>query len=386
MSETEVRRSEAIQLWTRVIIRAVLMLLALALLLWLLYELRTILLLLILSVFFCYLIAPIVRLFEQPMYIWARELKLPRGVAVLFVYLLFGGALFIAIQSILPVLGDQLSALAKALPDYISKESASARQTIQGVDKSLRRLGLPGEISNDVAKWSTDVISDLLPKLRDLATGVLGYLVYLPWLILVPILSFFMLKDAEKFADEAVSFLPGERLQRRARRLLVDVSKTLAAYIRAQITSCLVVGTIATGGLVIIGLPYAVVLGAVVGVMEFIPMVGPLIAILTCFVVALLSSLKLALIVVLFLGCLRVVEDYVIYPRIIGQGIRMHPLVVIIAILCGAELDGVIGVFLAIPLVGLLMVGYNHYGIYKKMKELGINDTGELAVPPRNTP
>ena len=95
----------------------------------------------------------------------------------------------------------------------------------------------------------------------------------------------------------------------------------------------------------------------------------------------LLFSFKSALIAVLFLVCLRVLQDYVIYPRIIGHGIKMHPLVVILAILCGAELNGVVGVFLAIPVVGLFIVGYQHYAAYKRTLVLGIADTGDLISP-----
>jgi len=71
----------------------------------------------------------------------------------------------------------------------------------------------------------------------------------------------------------------------------------------------------------------------------------------------------------------------VIYPRIIGHGIKMHPLLVITAILCGAELNGVVGVFLAIPVVGLFIVGYNHYVAYKRTLVLGVSDTGDLVQP-----
>jgi hypothetical protein len=73
------------------------------------------------------------------------------------------------------------------------------------------------------------------------------------------------------------------------------------------------------------------------------------------------QSTTQALIVLLFLGVLRIVQDYVIYPRIIGQGIHLHPLAVILAILCGAELAGIAGIFLAIPLIAIITVSYRHW-------------------------
>jgi predicted PurR-regulated permease PerM len=375
-----------VQVWTRVILRVLLIILGIAVIAWLLYSLRTILLLLVLSVFFCYLIAPIVRIFEEPIYIAGRELKFSRGAAILMAYVLIGGALFAAIRLLIPVLSDQLPKLAKDLPEYISKGSSSVSRTLEGVDSLLEKLKMPPVSRGDIVNWASDFARDLLTSVRDVLAGALAYLVYLPWLILVPILSFFMLKDASSFAENLVALMPNRRLQRRAQRLLVDVSKTMGAYIRAQITSCLVVGTLATIGFFILNslldVPYPAVLGAIAGVLEFIPMVGPLLAIIIGFSLALvIVSFKSALSVVVFLGLLRIAQDYFIYPRIIGHGIRMHPLSVIIAILCGAELDGVVGVFLAIPVVGLFIVGYHHYIAYRRTLTLGVSDTGDLAPP-----
>jgi len=245
--------------------------------------------------------------------------------------------------------------------------------------------------STDSAKWSSDKAGYLLTNVQELVTRALSYLVYLPWLIIVPIFSFFMLKDAKSFADGVVALMPNQRLQRRAQRLLVDISRTMGAYIRAQITSCLVVGGLATTGFLIISwtivdVPNFAVLGALAGLLEFIPMVGPLLAIVIAFSLTLLTSFKSALIVVVFLVSLRVLQDYVIYPRIISHGIKMHPLAVIIAILSGAELNGVVGVFLAVPVVGLFIVGYNPYVAYKRPLALGVTDTGDLVLPALDQP
>src|SRR6185369_16430416 len=128
------------------------------------------------------------------------------------------------------------------------------------------------------------------------------YLQYLTWPILVPILSFFLLKDAMYFEQNLLALLPNERLQKRAHWLLMDVSRTLAAYIRAQITACLVVGTVMMIGLTLIGAPYPVVLGAIAGLLEFILLVGPLLAAVTIFGLTLTVSFKTALLVALFLA------------------------------------------------------------------------------------
>ena len=102
-------------------------------------------------------------------------------------------------------------------------------------------------------------------------------------------------------------------------------------------------------------------LGIVSGLLEFIPLVGPLAVALIATLIASSFSMQQALGVVVFLGIVRIVHDYVIYPRIIGHGMPLHPFAVIVAILCGAALAGVPGIFLAIPTVAILSVGYRHW-------------------------
>jgi predicted PurR-regulated permease PerM len=156
--------------------------------------------------------------------------------------------------------------------------------------------------------------------------------------------------------------LPKGRWRWRGDEFFQDINSTLAAYIRAQLTACLFIGVICAIGFTLLGLPSPLVLGLMAGVFEFIPLVGPLVIALIAAVAATLHAGPFsALMVLLFLAVLRIVQDYIVYPRLIGQGIHLHPLAVIIAILSGAELAGVAGIFLAIPVVAILTVSYRHW-------------------------
>lgn len=361
-----------LRLWMRLIVRLMALLFSVAVGLWLIYELRAVLLLLILSVFFCYLIAPIVRLFERPVPVAGRSFKLPRGAAILAVYLLLGASLFLAVQLIAPKLEQQFRELAGNLPKYAENTKAWASKGLDEANAWFRRLKLPSPWREALRKQAEEKVSQLLGEISNWFSNFIfatlpGYLVYMVWLVLVPVLSFFMLKDAELFTKGAVRLLPTERLQRYAHGFLIDISKTLAAYIRAQITACLIVGALATLGFTVLGAPYSVALGLISGTLEFFPMIGPLVSALISFVLTLAtSSLQTALAVAAFLIVLRVVQDYLIYPRLIGHGIKMHPLAVILAILCGEQIGGPAGIFLAIPVVGMAMVAYNHYLEYSR--------------------
>jgi predicted PurR-regulated permease PerM len=380
------QNAEMIRVWTLVIARVILLLAGLVIVTWLLYEIRTLLLLLVLSIFFCYLIAPIVQIVEQPLYVFGRELRAPRSVGILMVYLLIAVVLSAVVQLIWQPLSEQLTALTQNLPGYAKTAESSVNKIFNDANSWMRHVRLPQQWRESIFSRASDLANLIALWITESVAGALTYFKYLTWPILIPILSFFLLKDASLFEQNLVALLPNERLQKRAHWLLMDVSSTLAAYIRAQITACLVIGSVMMVGLTVIGAPYPIVLGAVGGLLEFFPLIGPLIAAIFIFLLTLTISIKTALLVALFLSVLRLAQDYLIYPRIVGRGIRMHPLVVIIAILAGAEIGGLIGVFLSIPIVGLVIVFYNHYLAFRGIQNLRVVVNTDQPVVAETTP
>jgi predicted PurR-regulated permease PerM len=347
---------------TRAVLRVVLVVLCVAAALWMLYALESVILLVVLSIFFAYLIAPLVDVMERPIRLGSREIKLPRAVAIGAVYLILFGALGTFLYIVLPGLGTQISQFAQQAPRYIS----SAQTRAQGLNTIYDRLQLP----DTARKAINNFVTQLIARATEYTGGegltlVAGYvtslITYLPWLILIPILAFFFLKDVESFRRSALQMLPRGRWRWRADEFFQDVNSTLAAYIRAQLSACAIVGVICTLGFLLLGLPYWLAMGFLAGFLEFIPLAGPLVVAIIAIVLAGFHSLSSALMVLLFLAVLRIVEDYVIYPRLIGQGIHLHPLAVILAILSGAELAGVAGIFLAIPVIAIATVSYRHW-------------------------
>jgi len=182
---------------------------------------------------------------------------------------------------------------------------------------------------------------------------------------LIPVVTFFMLKDGQSFRRNILLTLPRGRLRGRGAEVFEDINDTLAAYMRAALLACLLVGVLCTIGFVLIGVPYALLFGVVAGLLEFIPLVGPLVVAVGATLVASFHSVNQAIAVLVFLGTLRLVQDYVVFPRLVRRGIHMHPLGVILAILSGAELAGIAGIFLAIPAVAVLSVMHRHLLEYR---------------------
>ena len=140
-----------------------------------------------------------------------------------------------------------------------------------------------------------------------------------------------------------------------------DVNTTLAAYTRAQLISCVLIGLICTTGFYVIGLKYALLLGILAGVFEFVPLLGPVtIGSIVILTTAFSDQPQKAVYVAIFLIVQRIVHDYVTYPRIVRGGIHMHPLTIILSVLAGEQIAGIPGVFLAIPVVAISGVIYRH--------------------------
>src|ERR1044072_2488963 len=156
--------------------------------------------------------------------------------------------------------------------------------------------------------------------------------------------------------------LPRGRWRWRGDEVFPDINRTLAAYIRAQLWACLFIGLVCSIGFTLLGLPGSLVMGVLAGVFEFVPLVGPLaIALLAALLAIFHAGPFNAFLVLLFLGVLRIAQDYAIYPPLLGQRIHRHPLAVIFSILAGEKLGGVPGVFLAIPCVAIITVSYRHW-------------------------
>ena len=364
---------------TRVILRVILIVLIVAATLWVIIKLTGILLLLVLSVFFAYLVSPLVTFLRRPIRISRRRWVMPRVLAISLAYLIIVIAIVVGFYLLVPRLGNQFPEFAQQARGYWRSIGA----TTQRVNEFLR-LRMPPAVMDAINRAGPALTERISATLSTVVEHMLGWLTYIPWLILIPLLSFFFLKDAEDFRRSALRMLPRGRWRWRGDEFFQDVSETLAAYTRAQLTACVFIGVICSIGFAVLGLPSPLVLGFIAGIFEFVPLIGPLMIAILAFIVAMLNlGAFWALMVLLFLGVLRVVQDYFIYPRLIGQGIHLHPLAVILAILSGAELAGVAGIFLAIPVVAILTVMYRHWLEHRGSE--GIADVLEPSHPTTST-
>jgi predicted PurR-regulated permease PerM len=258
------------------------------------------------------------------------------------------------IATIAPKVAEQAKDFGAGIPVY----SNAIRDRVRDINRRFDRLRIPDEVQADVNARLTNVGASITDTIGNF---LLSSVTYLPWLLLVPVLAFFFLKDVNQFRLLVLRLFPVGRWRYRAELVMSDVNTTLAAYTRAQLISCVIIGIECTIGFYALGLRYALLLGILAGIFEFVPLIGPLaIGILVTLTAGASEHPWNALYAAIFLIVVRIAHDYFVYPRIVRDGIHMHPLAIILSVLAGEQAAGIPGVFLSIPIVAILTVIYRH--------------------------
>ena len=352
---------------------------------WVMVKLTGVILLLILAIFFAYLVAPLVEFLCRPIHISGRKFAIPRPLAILLSYVIIVAVVVLGIYLLAPRLGSQFPEFAAQARAYWTSVGVKTQSWVE----YFRSHQMPDRIIDAINSAIPKLIETVSQTASEVLLSMGGLLAYIPWLVLIPVLSFFLLKDVDTFRRSALQMLPRGRWRWRGDEFFQDINSTLASYIRAQLMACLFVGVVCTIGFTVLGVPNPLALGVIAGVFEFVPLVGPLLVAVVAAAAAVLHGGGFsAFLVLAFLIVLRIVEDYIVYPRLIGQGIHLHPLAVIVAILAGAELAGVAGIFLAIPVVAILTVSYRHWLEHRGSEGLAdlLEPTPAVAVATKDLP
>jgi predicted PurR-regulated permease PerM len=201
---------------------------------------------------------------------------------------------------------------------------------------------------------------------RALGAELTGIRHLAPWLSVVPAAAFLLLTRWTRFRRSTTRVLPTPHLQWRGNELLRNLNGLLAAYTRAQMLSALIVVAICWPGFAVLGVSYPGTVAISAGLLEMVPLAGPIAAA----VVATAMASGDVVPVLVFLAAFRLLQDYVIYPRLISRALHLHPLAVVVALWAGAAIGGVIGVCLAIPIVGAMQVTYRHWREYHEIENL----------------
>ncbi|HVO99140.1 MAG TPA: AI-2E family transporter [Bryobacteraceae bacterium] len=311
----------------------------------LLYQVRHTLVIFALAVFLSHLLAPVVSFFDR-----TGPLRLPRALVVTLVYVGVLAAVILAAISLGARIGGEAASLAVKLRDTMSQPDPLSHIPFPSWFDSVRPAAEPV-----VKKWLADLEQHVLPLITSAGVQILSGIGSLLNAVLIPILSFFFLKDGAAIRKTIVGSFPHNN-QTVVNEILVDLNELLAQYIRALVLLSMAAFVGYTGFLSIASVPYAILLAGVAAIFEFIPVVGPLMASVAILLVAAFTGYPHLLWIVAFLAIYRLFQDYVLSPYLMSAGVEIHPLLVLFGVLAGEQIAGVEGMFFSVPVIAALRV------------------------------
>lgn len=335
-----------------------------------LYVARETLIAFLFAIFFAYLMSPLVNHLER----WLRS----RGLAIAVIYALLIATVVLFFVVVGPKVTQEGARLGKTIPDLLNKLSSGQLATQFGAEHGWNQK-------------STEFIQSFLASHSDEITQIAQHVglrvadvAKQAWLFfVVPLLSIFFLKDGRAFSHFLLSTVQSRPQREFLENVLNDLNQMLAHFIRAQLTLAALTMIMYSAFLGVMGVPYALVLGTIGGVLEFVPVVGPLAGALTIVTVALLMSYPHWLVVIVFLGIWRLIQDYVSSPRIMGESMELHPLAAIFGVMAGGEVAGILGIYLSIPVMASLRIVFRRWRLYAEKKKFGPLTEYAFGTPPR---
>lgn len=295
-----------------------------------------------------------------------QRFKIPRFTAVIITYLGFLGLFFAAFFVLLPLLWNQLIALFNDLPSMTLK----AQNTL---------LELSGQYPEYFSKAQLQTFTaDLLTESRNLAktmlslswSSIMGLITWLVYLVLVPLLVFFFLKDREQIIQWVVGFLPPQRGV--LSQVATEVNEQIGNYIRGKVLEIIIVGLATYLAFWYFGLEYAALLAFLVGLSSLIPYVGAIVVTIPVIIVAAIQwgfGTQLGYLMITY-AVIQGLDSNILVPLLFSETVNLHPIAIIVATLFFGGVWGFWGVFFAIPLATLVKAVLNAWPVSQNKKEI----------------
>ena len=307
---------------------------------------------------FSYLLDPLVTFLDKK--------HIPRWLSALIIVLACTGLVTLAAVFIFPIIFDQLDNVIKQISFYVKQGTKFVES--DGFYRTLRNFGLPKEtakslIHEQLLPRMEGVLSVIFTTMLSLLTSLSTVATQIVNAILVPILTFYFLKDFGKFKNQIKLILTAKN-----EKMLTDlrrINSMLKRYIGWQLLSATIIATFASISYSIFGVPYAIVLGVLAGVVNPIPYVGTMISVvigtLTIILVNEGNILSLIIVVASTISGLHFINAYLLEPNIAGKQVGLHPIMLIVALFVFGGLFGFIGLLIAVPSAAILMMFFNDW-------------------------
>jgi predicted PurR-regulated permease PerM len=297
-----------------------------------------------------------------------ETLKLPRTLAVVIVFVVIIGLLVAAVMGVGPQLELQIKQLLAVLPEYAERMKLLIEEYL-GLSLSLDSLQEGSFKDSLAAHWQAagGVFGVIW---QSISSSTLWFVALLTNLLLIPVLTFYLLRDWDRLVEQVHALLPRDS-EKTISRLAKESDEVLGAFLRGQLVVMFALGVIYTTGLWMLDIKFALLIGMLAGVVSFVPYLGLIVGITVASLAAWLQFQQIdvlpAVMAVFIIG--QLVEGLVLTPRLVGERIGLHPVAVIFAVMAGGQLYGFFGVLVALPVAAIAVVLMRHaLSVYQQSK------------------
>jgi predicted PurR-regulated permease PerM len=309
---------------------------------------------LIISILTAFVLKPLVYFFEY-------RFNLRRGLAIGIVFLLVGGITVFALIETIPILITRIRLMYEQLKQFPieQKLTVAAQQVL---------IQIPFIESSTIGTKIHTLMQNILLSASEAAGTAASYLVNLA---IIPFIAYFILAEGDEAIKKFIERIPNKYFEM-SLNIMYKVSTELVSYLRGLLLECSIVGGLSIIGFMIIGVPYAILIGVFTGIANLVPYLGPILGASVAIILSLTEAgdFHMFIPIAILSIVIRIIDDLVLQPLCFGKSLDMHPVAVVLILIIGHQLMGVSGMVISIPIATILRVsaketywGLKHYTI-----------------------
>jgi predicted PurR-regulated permease PerM len=332
--------------------RLILVVLLLLLVCWMLYVAKSALFPYIIGLVVAYLVLPLVNFLDRRMPSRLRNRNLSRPLSIIVVYLLVVLFIVAIFSFLVPPVVQQGQVLWKQMPELAAKGRALGAEWL-GKYQEIIPLDIQQRVQSNLEKLASTIGQALQEGTTRTVSFISSTVGFFLGILVIPFWLFYILNDEAKVRESALDLIP-DRIEPDLLNILRITDDIFSAYIRGQLILCLFIGILATTGLLIVRVEFALLLGLIAGAFEILPFVGPILGAIPALIVAALQSPMTALWTLVVFIIIQQLENLFLAPKIAGGSVKLHPALVMVVLVVGNEALGLWGMLLAVPLAAVI--------------------------------
>ncbi len=323
-------------------------------------------------VLFPFTVSLIIAILLNPLAKWIHEhvklfrglKKLPYDVAILISFAIFIAVIYLIIIHVFVPFVSEFREFIKGIPAMI----VAVQEAIPEIEKQYQLSLMPPEAKNFIARIIQDVGEYTLKLAQFSLSAIFSFASTVVELIVVPFITFYMMKKGGYFVNVFIGIFP-DRFHGHLQQLFKEIHFVLNAYIRGQLLLSAIMALVVFLGMWAMDIPYPLVIGLLAGMVEMVPLVGPIIGAIPPVLLGLLQGTSVMAKVILFYVIVQQLDSHFFMPKLMGSIIDVHPVAIIAGVLIGGQLFGVLGMMISVPMVAVLQILLRHMWFYNRYKK-----------------